>query len=82
MPCMSSFAAQDASYREAVLPPDCRARVALEAGVGMGWERWVGERGRVLSIDRYGASAPGEKVLAEYGFTVENVLSLARAVLA
>ncbi len=82
MPCMTTFAAQDASYRDAVLPPSCRARVALEAGVAMGWERWVGERGRVLSIERYGASAPGEKVLAEYGFTVEGVLALARAVLA
>ena len=82
MPCMATFAAQDPSYRDTVLPPDCRARVAIEAGVAMGWDRWVGERGRVLSIERYGASAPGEKVLAEYGFTVESVLALARSVLA
>jgi transketolase len=82
MPCMSTFAAQDASYRDAVLPPACGARVAVEAGVSFGWERWVGERGVVLAIDRYGASAPGEKVLAEYGFTVEGVLAAARRAMA
>jgi transketolase len=50
--------------------------------VSFGWERWVGERGVVLAIDRYGASAPGEKVLAEYGFTVEGVLAAARRAMA
>jgi transketolase len=82
MPCWSSFAAQDASYREAVLPAAVRARVSIEAGATFGWERWVGDSGVALGIDGYGASAPGEKVLAEYGFTVENVLHAAKKTLA
>jgi transketolase len=82
MPCWSSFAAQDANYREAVLPAGVRARVSIEAGSTFGWERWIGESGVALGIDGYGASAPGEKVLAEYGFTVEKVLQAAKKALA
>lgn len=82
MPCWESFAAQDASYRESVLPRAVRARVSVEAGVAFGWEHWLGDAGVAVSIEGFGASAPAEKVLAEYGFTVEHVLAAARKSLA
>jgi transketolase len=82
MPCWSTFASQDKSYRDAVLPPAVRARVSIEAGATLGWERWIGDAGVALGIDRYGASAPGELVLAEYGFTPERVVEAARRALA
>ncbi len=81
MPCIELFEAQDTDYREAVLPPAVTARLAVEPGASMSWWRWVGDRGDVLGIDRFGASAPGERVLAELGFTPENIAARARAVL-
>ena len=64
---------QPESYKQEVLPPSCKARLAIEAGVSMGWEKYIGENGRVLCIDHFGASAP-YKVLAEkFGFTVGKV---------
>jgi transketolase len=81
MPCMELFEAQPASYREQVLPPGVGARLAVEPGVSQSWWRWVGDRGDVLGVDRFGASAPGAKVLAEFGFTVENIAARARALL-
>jgi len=56
-----------------VLPPEIGARLAVEAGVAQGWRKYVGDRGDVLGVDRFGASAPGEVVLREYGFSVDNV---------
>ncbi|MCC7487073.1 MAG: transketolase [Burkholderiales bacterium] len=82
MPCWELFAAQDHAYRESVLPPGVRRRLAIEAGVRQGWERWVGDEGAGIGVDRYGASAPGETVLARYGFTVDNVVARAKALLA
>ena len=82
MPCCELFAAQDARYRDSVLPPATRARVSIEAGATFGWQRWIGDRGVAVGIDRYGASAPGDKNLAELGFTVERVVAAARATLA
>jgi transketolase len=73
-PSWELFAAQSAEYRQSVLPKTVKARLAVEAGVSMGWERWVGESGAVLGIDRYGASAPAEIVYRELGLTVENVV--------
>ena len=67
------FEAQPQAYRDAVLPPSIPARLAVEAGVSQGWHRYVGDRGDVLSVDRFGASAPGPVMLREYGFSVENV---------
>ena len=58
-----------------------RARLAVEAGATFGWERWVGDQGAVVGIDRFGASAPGETVLSELGFTTEQVVTRARALL-
>ncbi len=78
VPSWELFQQQEAAYREAVLPRKVRARVAVEAGIRMGWERFVGDAGEVIGIDHYGASAPGAKLFEEYGFTVENVLSAAR----
>ncbi|HEX9123722.1 MAG TPA: transketolase, partial [Actinomycetota bacterium] len=69
MPSWELFERQPASYREAVLPHSIRARVAVEAGGPHGWHRWVGEHGRIVALDRFGASAPGATVMAELGFT-------------
>lgn len=82
MPSWELFQRQDAAYRDAVLPPDVTARLAVEAGSSMGWHRWTGSRGAVIAIDRFGASAPGSVVMKAFGFTVENVVAAALAVLA
>jgi transketolase len=79
--CRERFEEQPAGYREAVLPPSVRARVSVEAGSVFGWERYVGEKGVSVGIDRFGASAPGDRLFREFGFTPENVASKARALL-
>jgi len=81
MPSWELFEAQSRDYRDAVLPPSVRARLAVEAGVTQGWHRYVGDQGDVIGVDRFGASAPGPVVMREYGFTVEHVCARARAVL-
>ena len=81
-PNLSVFAAQPQAYRDAVLPPQIAARLAIEAAVPLGWHRWVGDRGAVIGLDRYGASGPGPIVMAELGFNVENVMRRAKALLA
>jgi transketolase len=81
MPSWELFDAQSREYRESVLPPELGAKLAVEAGVSQGWCKYVGERGAVLGVDRFGASAPGEVVMREYGFTVENVCRRAEALL-
>jgi transketolase len=81
MPSWELFEAQPQAYRNAVFPTGVRARLAVEAGVALGWHRYVGDAGCVISTDRFGASAPGSVVLREYGFTVENVYKSARALL-
>jgi transketolase len=73
-PSWELFAEQDLAYRETVLPSMTKARLAVEAGVTMGWERWVGERGEILGINRFGASAPAEVVFRELGFTIGNIV--------
>ncbi|MXV90071.1 MAG: transketolase [Acidimicrobiia bacterium] len=77
MPCWELFAAQPAAYRQAVIPPD-RPSVAVEAGVTQGWERWVD---RALGVERFGASAPGNIVLAELGMNPDRVVAAARELL-
>jgi transketolase len=81
MPSWELFDAQSPEYRDLVLPPSVRARLAVEAGVDQGWSRYVGDDGDVIGVDRFGASAPGEVVMREYGFSVENVVERARALL-
>ena len=81
MPSWELFEAQTREYRDSVLPPSIQARLAVEAGVSQGWHRYVGDRGDVIGVDRFGASAPGPVVLREYGFSVENVCQRALALL-
>ena len=81
MPSWDLFDAQPKSYRDAVLLPSVRLRLAVEAGATQGWHRYVGDAGDVLGIDRYGASAPGAEVMREYGFSVENVCARISALL-
>ena len=81
IPCTSVFDAQDTSYREYILPPAVKARVAVEAGITEFWHRYVGRHGRILGIDRYGESAPAKEVFEYFGFTVDNVVKAVEAVL-
>jgi len=75
MPCCEVFEAQDAAYREAVLPSDCLARVAIEAGHPDFWHKYVGLDGRIVGMDRFGESAPAAALFEAFGFTVDNVLA-------
>ncbi|MCC7257994.1 MAG: transketolase [Gammaproteobacteria bacterium] len=79
MPCMQLFAAQDAAYREAVLPQAVTRRVAIEAGVPDLWHRHVGAHGRVIGIERFGESAPAKELFQRFGFTVDAVVQAALA---
>jgi transketolase len=81
MPCMEIFEAQAQEYREEVLPRDVTVRLAIEPGASMSWWKWVGSDGDVLGLDRFGASAPGPTVLEKLGFTTENIVARARALL-
>jgi transketolase len=81
MPSWELFDEQPQDYRDAVIPPQITARLAVEAGSTQGWHRYTGSGGAVLGVDRFGASAPGEVVLREYGFTVDNVCRLAHGLL-
>ncbi|MHB1896482.1 MAG: transketolase [Metallibacterium sp.] len=82
MPSWELFENQPQSYRDSVLPPDVSARLAVELGVPQGWDRYTGARGDMLGVERFGASAPAEVLLREYGFTVDNVCARAKALLA
>ena len=81
MPSWERFAAQDDDYRESVLPASVTARVAVEAGATLGWERWIGIEGVAIGLDRFGHSAPGEVVFEQLGFTGERVAEAARNLL-
>ncbi len=81
MPSWELFAAEATAYRDSVLPPAVTARLAVEAARSIGWERWVGPCGDILSVDRFGASAPGDVVMKEYGFTTDHVVARALALL-
>ncbi|MGA8941185.1 MAG: transketolase, partial [Thermoactinomyces sp.] len=80
MPSWDRFEAQPDTYKQEVLPPHVKARVAVEMGSPFGWERYTGESGKILGIDTFGASAPGNRVMKEYGFTVDNVVRLVESV--
>ncbi len=74
MPCWELFEQQDQSYRDQVLPPTCRSRIAVEAGSTFGWERYVGLEGKVIGMQGFGASGPGGALMEHFGFTAENVV--------
>jgi transketolase len=75
MPCWELFEAQTADYRDEVLPPDVKPRLSVEAGIALGWKQWVGDDGDSISIEHFGASAPGNTVLEKFGYTVDNVVA-------
>jgi len=79
MPCSQRFDAQPQAYKDSVLPPSCRARVAIEAGVSDPWHKYVGLDGKIVGIDRFGMSAPGNKVMEKLGITAQAVVDAARA---
>jgi len=78
MPCTNVFDRQPQAYRDGVLPPACRKRVAVEAGVTDFWRKYVGLDGAVIGIDRFGASAPAEALFKYFGFTVDEVVAAAK----
>ena len=81
MPSWELFEAQTKEYRDNIFPPSVHTRIAVEAGVSQGWHRYVGDHGEVISIDTFGASAPGDVIMREYGFTVENICERAIALI-
>jgi len=81
MPCQEWFDEQPADYRDSVLPPEVKARVSIEAGVAMGWAKYVGDGGASLSLDHFGASAAAPLLFKEYGFTAEHVIEMARGLI-
>jgi transketolase len=81
MPCWELFEQQPEDYRDEILPPDVKARLSVEAGVKLGWAQWVGDEGDSSSIERFGASAPGATVLENLGYTADNVVARAQALL-
>ena len=81
MPCWELFEAQDAAYREEVLPAACSKRVSMEAGSRFGWERYVGLGGQAIGMDEFGASAPAGELMQHFGFTAENMVAVAKQLL-
>ncbi len=81
MPCRRLFEEQESAWREGVLPPAVAARVVVEAASPLGWDRYAGPHGAVIALDRFGASAPGDRVLREFGFTPEHVAQRALEIL-
>ena len=80
MPCMDTFAEQDEAYRDSVLPPDVKARVAVEAASPFSWYRWVGDGGEIIGMTDFGASAPAPEVYEHFGITAEKVAEAAKRV--
>jgi transketolase len=81
MPSWELFAAQPEAYRHEVLPPGVRVRLGIEAASPFGWERWIGEAGAMLAMDRFGASAPGDRLFEEFKFTPERAAAIVRQLL-
>jgi transketolase len=81
LPCWELFEDQDQAYRDSVLPPAVTKRVAVEAGIGQGWERYTTTSGKFVGVDKFGASAPYEILAREYGLTVDHVLQTAKSLL-
>jgi transketolase len=81
MPSWELFGAQSKEYRDSVILPDVKARLAIEMAYPLGWERFVGDGGSILGINHFGASAPGERIMQEFGYTVDNVVARVKALL-
>ncbi|WP_121614966.1 transketolase [Virgibacillus halodenitrificans] len=81
MPSWDRFNVQEETYKNTILPPQVKKRVAIEMAASFGWERYVGSEGKIIAIDKFGASANGDKVIEEYGFTVENVVNHVKSLL-
>ena len=81
MPCLDRFAEQDQAYRDSVLPPSVKAKVAVEAASPMGWHRWVGNEGDVVAMEGFGASAPAKALYEHFGFSGQAIADRARSVL-
>ncbi len=82
MPCWELFDAQDQAYRDSVLPPQVTARVAVEAGIRQGWDRYIGSRGRFVGMSGFGASGPFKQLYEHFGITAARVVAEAKAALA
>lgn len=80
-PSWELFAAQDKDYRDSVLPPAIKPRIAVEAGIALGWDRWVGEAGEIVAMTRFGASAPAKVLFEKFGFTAANIVETAKRAL-
>jgi transketolase len=81
MPSWDRFDAQPQEYKDTVIPKNVKARLTIEMGASLGWHKYAGDEGDVLAIDQFGASAPGERIIKEYGFTVENVVAKVKGLL-
>jgi transketolase len=79
MPCVEWFRAQPSSYQQQIFPPDIKARVSIEAGVPMGWREIIGDSGEIIAIDHFGASAEGDVLFEQFGFTPDRVVAAAHA---
>src|SRR5439155_317621 len=82
LPSWELFEEQSAEYREQVLPPSVKARLAVEAASSFGWTRYVGDHGDIIAMEGFGASAPGEVAMEKFGFTAQNIIGRAKALLA
>ena len=82
MPCWELFEAQSDEYKESVFPSAVKARVGVEAGVDLGWYKWIGDAGEFVGMSNFGASAPAAKLMEHFGFTVDNVVAKAKASIA
>jgi transketolase len=81
LPCWEYFDMKTKAYRDSVIPPAVKARVAIEAAAPFGWERYVGEHGAVIGVTRFGASAPADVLFKQFGFTAEHVVEMALSLL-
>ena len=81
MPSWELFEKTSQEYKDKVLPPDVNIRIAVEAGISMGWERYTGSNGAIIGINKFGASAPGNIVMEKFGFTPENIVQKATKLL-
>ena len=81
MPSFEIFEAQDEAYKQAVLPNEVRARVSVEAGASLGWQKYVGLDGATIALDTFGASGDGNKLMEVYGFTAENIARIAKSLI-